>query len=406
MAQYDFKPECLEIINAQRTEFISLLLRQTSSLVDLGIMKPGSVNESDQYFWDIFTNNHIEIRANEKLTRHFILRKKEKLSKELQHPLYLSEIYSDLSEHTKNEYWKFVHGMFLLFESAHNNRSDAIINTLTDELEKAIKKDELLTEQNQIKPITRKKRISKREKNEEDISSYLNMDKINEIMTGFGINLDDPDAMNPSNLMTMMSKMIGQTSEENNPLKELGVKDDGDMSGLINELIPGAKSAKNDSLMESILSDITSSMSNLESADEVFDITSKIGLKYQDMVASGEADSTEIIGSLMGLMTDKKFTEQLNKIDLSKIKPEDMITKMISNVSPEMMNQLTGGTGEGLDLGNIGSLVSSVVGFSGGASQPSTIEQVPEPELTPEQLKELEEYYSNIQIDESQPEVD
>jgi hypothetical protein len=113
-------------------------------------------------------------------------------------------------------------------------------------------------------------------------------------------------------------------------------------------------------------------------------------------------------------MTDKKFTEELGKIDVSKIKPEDMMSKMMSEISPEMISQLTGGLGGngetgGLDLGNIGSLVSSVAGLAGtgSSSVQNSSTQEPEKELTPEQIRELEEYYSNINIDNSsQPELD
>jgi hypothetical protein len=88
---------------------------------------------------------------------------------------------------------------------------------------------------------------------------------------------------------------------------------------------------------------------------------------------------------------------------MSKIKPEEMVSKMMSEISPEMLSGLAGG--DGLDLGNIGSLVSSVAGLtSGSSSAPSSAVQE-EKELTPEQLKELEEYYSNIKVD-SQPELD
>jgi hypothetical protein len=210
--------------------------------------------------------------------------------------------------------------------------------------------------------------------------------------------------------MDIVGKMMENT--DSNPLAQLGLDEDMknlNMGNLLNQLMPGVADTKNETLMEALKSDITSTMGNLESADQVFELTKKLGEKYQNMIASGDLDPNEIVGSLMGLMTDKQFTEELSKIDVSKIKPEDMVTKMMSEVSPEMLGQLTGGAGlgglEGLDLGNIGSLVSSVAGLAGAGSNPSQVAAVPETELTSEQLNELEEYYNKIQV-ESQPELD
>ena len=59
-----------------------------------------------------------------------------KLAKELKTSLFMKDIYSDLMDQSKREYWKFVHTVFLIFETVHKEKNDAIINTLTSELEK------------------------------------------------------------------------------------------------------------------------------------------------------------------------------------------------------------------------------------------------------------------------------
>ncbi len=422
MKEYNFSPENIDDINTQKSNFFSELTEQLANLVDLGVYTYSTIDKVEKSFWKGFTANHLEIRTDERLVRHFILMKKEKLAKEIKTPLFGSEIYADLPEGCRKSYWKFVHTMFLLFETAHETKSQAIINTLTEELEKVLKVE--AEEQTLAVATSSRDELSKKLHNKlgrqaksrsHGANPLLNqahpsfdMSKLNSMMSSFGLDPSNPESLDPSKLMDVMGKLMSSDSSQPNPLEQLGLGSDMkdlDVGNLINQFMPGMADAKNEELMSSLMQDITSTMGNLESADQVFDTTKKLGLKYQELIASGKIDPSEIIGSLMGLMTDKNFNEQLGKIDMSKIKPEEMVAKMMSEISPEMLSGLTGGAGtSGLDLGNIGSLVSSVAGLAGGSSStvPSSTE---EKELSAEQLKELEEYYSNIQV-ESQPELD
>ena len=79
MKQYNFTPENIDEINTQKSEFFSLVSGQIANLVDLEVLKYSDLDLAEKDFWKVFTENHIEIRSNEKLVRHFILKKKEKL---------------------------------------------------------------------------------------------------------------------------------------------------------------------------------------------------------------------------------------------------------------------------------------------------------------------------------------
>jgi hypothetical protein len=175
-----------------------------------------------------------------------------------------------------------------------------------------------------------------------------------------------------------------------------------DMGKMLNTIMPGMETKKNDVLMNDLINDITSNMGNLESSDQVFEITKQLGEKYQKMIISGEIDSSEVIGSLMGLMTDKKFTEELSKIDMSKIKPEEMVSKMMENISPEMLGGLTNGN---MDLTNIGSLITGITGMAGNTGMLGKTgevkQEVEQKELTAEQLKEMEDYYSKLNLEDA-----
>ena len=432
MENYNFEPEDLDNINDKKSDFFAFVAENVKNFVDLGLMKYESLDSAEKSFWKVFTKNHQEIRTDEKLVRHFVLRKKEKLSKELVTPLFMGTLYSDLPDNVQKEYWKQMLGFFLVFELHHKSKSDVIINTLVPEIEKCVQEEqqilqdeldntqsESLVETNddvgkklraKLGRQARSRAPGSKSSAELNPNGGFDISKLNSMMASFGLDPSNPSSLDPSKLMDVVGKMMENTDPDSNPLAQLGLDEDMknlNMGNLLNQLMPGVTDTKNENLMEALKLDITSTMGNLESADQVFDLTKKLGEKYQNMITSGQLDPTEIVGSLMGLMSDKQFTEELSKIDVSKIKPEDMVTKMMSEVSPEMLGQLTGGAGlEGLDLGNIGSLVSSVAGLAGaGSNQTQTQTSLPETELTPEQLEELEEYYNKIQV-ESQPELD
>lgn len=425
MKHYNFSAENIDDINTQKSNFFSDVASQVTGLVDLGIFKFENLDLAEKSFWKIFTENHLEIRSDERLVRHFILRKKEKLSKELKTPLFMSDMYGDFPAVTTNEFWKFIHAMFLIFETSHESKSEAIVNTLAEELEKVLEKEQqalsnTTMESSGSKELGKKlhNKIGRKSRQRAGQEPQFDMSKLNSMMSSFGLDPSNPDSLDPSKLMGVMSKMMSSMDSDSgsNPLEQLGLGSDMkdiDMGNLLNQFMPGVSDSKNENLMSSLMSDITSTMGNLESADQVFDMTKQLGQKYQNMIMSGEVDPSEIVGSLMGLMTDKKFTEELGKIDVSKIKPEDMMSKMMSEISPEMIGQLTGGIGGGselggLDLGNIGSLVSTVTGLAGGSNASNPTSSVQEKELTPEQIKELEDYYNNLNLNTqpTEPELD
>ena len=415
---YNFTAENIDIINRQKSDFFSLISEQNESLIDLEVLSYKDFDIAEKNFWSIFVENHQEIRADIKLTRHFILKKKEKLVKELINcPLFMCNIYDDLLENSKLEYWKFVQTVFLLFETVHNEKNDAIINTLSSELEKLVQEEIYTKEKINITENPIKKNDSQNKT--ENVNDSFDMSKLGDLMNGLtGLNNGDFDM---SKLGNLMGGLGGSNNETNSgfDMSKIGELMQGltngsenmgdiDMAKMLNSFIPGIDGKKNESLMTNLMNDITGTMGNLESTEQVFEITKQLGEKYQKMITSGEIDPTEIVGSLMGLMTDKKFNEELTKIDMSKINPEEMVSKMMEKVSPDMLGEVmssVGSTNGNLDLANISSLISGVTSMSNTQTSKNKPETEESMKLTPEQIKEMEDYYSNIKID-SQLELD
>ena len=407
MQNYNFTPENIDDINGQKSEFFSLVLEQTEDLVNLGILSHNDFETADKLFWTKFIQNHEEIRSDIKLTRHFIIKKKDKLIKELKTSLFMSNIYDKFMDDTKSQYWKFVHTVFLLLESCHNEKNDAIINTLTGELAKLIKLEVVEERVETSGQESSKSSMSGRLKNKKlnKKQDELDMSKINDLLGG--MDMSKMGEMLGGMDMSKMGEMLGgmDMSKIGEMMKGIpgeNGSEDMDMSKMLSTIMPGMETKKNDILMNDLIHDITSNMGNLESSDQVFEITKQLGEKYQKMIISGEIDSSEVIGSLMGLMTDKKFTEELSKIDMSKIKPEEMMSKMMENISPEMLGGLTNGN---MDLTNIGSLITGITGMAGNTGMLGKTgevkQELEQKELTEEQLKEMEEYYSKLSLEDA-----
>ena len=373
MENYNFIPENIDDINAQTSIFFKLLKDQSNKLVEID---KKTLITLEKTLWSVFIQNHLEIRKDMRLTRHFILKKMNKLNKELKTELYMKNIYENLLDITQNEYWKFIHTLFILFETAHIQKDDAIINTIAAELLKL--ENEILDEK-----VNEEQRIV--------VKNNKTKKSLNNIMDNLGANSGDT--------MTKLLEMAANITNDKNEF---------DLSKMMKTFMPDMETKKNDSLMQDLMGDITSSMQNMENVNDVFDKTKKLGEKYQQMIAKGDLDAGEILGSLMGLMSDEKFSNELSKLDISKLNPQDMMSKMTSELAPELMKGMAGTDGN-LDIGSLLSNMSGlntkdgedtgITSLLSSLTNTTTDIKKEEVELTPEQLKEMEEYYLNTTTD-------
>lgn len=414
MENYNFTPENIDDINSQKITFFNLLQEQSKDLI---ILDNKIIKNLEKTLWTRFIQNHLEIRDDIKLTRHFILKKTSKLNKELKSELYMQEIYGKLLVSTQDAYWNFMLTIFLLFETAHINKNEAIINTVASEI---IKTENMSvnssicidSEKTDKKIVTRKKQKKP--------------DMLSQMMKNFG------DDFGPNGKMDM-TKIAEMASKLTNGNKDF------DLSKMINNFMPELGEKKNDALMNDMMTDITASMKGMENVDDVFNTTKKLGEKYQQMIVNGDVDPSEILSSLMGLMSNEKFSDELSNIDISKLKPEDMMAKMMGELSPEMMQSmsglmngvdgnsadssanigkllsnmtsLVGGSGGNADgeLGGLGDLISGLTSgnsemglgglLSGLTGETKQVTTTSTKELTTEQIQEMEEFYINTTID-------
>jgi hypothetical protein len=354
----------LELEIKDRIElFFKTLEEKTKNLVELELLDSNKITDLKKNLWDSFLKNHNDIRGNLKLVRYFILKKTDKLNKELKTKILLLELINELDDEMKDYLWNFLHVFFLFLENSHIETNTAIINTLADELQKY----ELKNKVEQVEQVKEREEIV-------SVKSEPNIKK-NDIL----------------NMMKMMTESLPPNMKEMVPdmeqmLNNLGGNEGNsenfDIKNIMKKLIPEGK--ENKDLMKNIINDIKVSMKDVKSADEIFDSTKKLGEKYQTLLSSGEIDSNEILSSLVGLISSDELTNELSSIDFSNLKPEDMIGKLMGEMN-------LANNGANMD---IASMISGLTNIT-----PSVQEIKQDTPLTPEQIKEMEEFYSNINLD-------
>lgn len=337
---YNFTEEIKTEIKNNLDKLIDNLILKNGSLVQFNYLTTEFLKNKYEIFDQEFRLNHNEIRQNIKKVRHFILKKKEKLKKELENPIFLLNIIDLLDNNDKKIIWDFLHLSFLLYENYHVNKNELIVNTLIEEINK---------------------------NKEEPINDTNFEDKMKEFMS----NITNPDTnIGIENLTDMFKNLTENNGEEP------------DLQKMLKGLIPNITENQNGELTKEIISDIKDSLSNTSNVDDIFNSTKKLGEKYKDMITSGQINTSEILSSLIGLIDNTELKDELSNIDLSNMpKPE------------EMLNKLVGDMPENFNIGNMISALSQ--GKNGNnESEKNNNETI----LTDKQIKEMEEYYEKIKI--------
>jgi hypothetical protein len=292
MDNYNFTQEIINDIETNLESLINNLITKNISLKEFNLIDNDFLKDKFNYFDKNFRLIHEEIRGNIKKVRHFILRKKEKLNKELTSPLIFLNILDILDETDRKTIWDFLHLSFLIYENYHINKNDLIVNTLIEEINK-----------NKTEKI-----------DEENIQ-----DKFKDMLSNLGSNKDIEN-------LTSMFKNFADT--EGKP----------DLQKMFKSFLPNMNTNVNDNLTKELIMDIKKSLSNTSNADDIFNSTKQLGEKYQEMISSGKIDTSEIISSLVGLIDNTELSNELSSMDLSNMpKPEEMLNKLVGEM-PENFN--------------------------------------------------------------------
>lgn len=339
MLNYTFTQDVETEINNKTSEIIKLLNYEG---------KPEDVKENFKLF-------HSNTRSHSKVVKHILHNKLNKLLNDI-NDLKL-EIIIPFEDYLKNnnhetKIWDYIIVMYMLYENSIENSDSEILTAYIN-------------------------RIIKNNQNND--SESTNISGLPDLSNISGL----PDLSNISGLPDLTNLMQGIN---------------------IPELMKGFKSDQVDNnLLSTIISDIKTNLNtNGDNVDNLFNSAIDIGKKYQNMIVNGEISLDKLMGSMVGMLSNpdelKKTVEDINIDKLPN--PEKIMNKLMSEMGGEnstigpiidkFKNMINNGnnSSDGFDpLKMVTSILNN-----------TSTDDTDNVGLTDEQIKEMEEFYSNLNI--------
>lgn len=332
--EYNLSSEVLSEITNKKEELAS----------QLGETIPDVILEEMKQF-------HLKTRNDKTVVKHFIHKKEKKIyNEDFCLPLieYLNKYEGD--EGKTDMIWQFLHIIYMLLENAYHDSNNEILAALINKIEL-----------------------------HDNLHSASNESKA-----------ELPDNVTPPDLEKLTSLM----SDLNMIMKSQGLD-------LPNMMQPSDVSL-NKNILKDIIKDVKENITkNGDDLDNLIESTKEIGKKYEEKITSGELTLNELVSSMMGIMTDpNELKETFNDIDPSKLPdPEKIINKMMSQLGKDTL--------PANETAEMSSLMNSLINGQKADFNPMKLlervvadmknVQAEEP-LTDEQLKEMEEFYSKINL--------
>lgn len=377
-------------------------------------------------FYSKMIKSHIEIRKDTaKKARYFILKKTQKLNTECKNKLPEIDNIENLSTETRSNYWETVHQIYMLLESEQHDKDEAVINTIGIGLERlTIEKQEnlVLIEKNLEKErIKNNKKIQKINKKIDEIS-IPNSSELIEKATSAIDTISNPEVADL--VKTFLNTGAEHTKDFNiNGMMKKALNENSQYNSIIIALLDGYNSTNGDFSMENMTSIINNINQTVDvSKPEISILTEKlfqdfvyiyekkagkpkkiivrfdeIVSKYTKLVKGNIVQITELLTCVWKIANDEEkrtFIESMNNDDINSV----VIKKLIKKYIPEeMLNKLPVDPDAIIDMFFTGDMVNLSSMLDSAKNWVSTINQeTPEPQLTDEQMAELEEYYDKV----------
>jgi hypothetical protein len=176
-----------------------------------------------------------------------------------------------------------------------------------------------------------------------------------------------------------------------------------DILGSITKNMDIDPSKANTTFINDIMDDIKTNINNSEGIDDLFNSTKNIGEKYKNMFEDGKFNMNDLMSSMMNIMSNpKNISETIKDIDVKKLPDMNSImNKLVTEVqsSDDIKNMMNSDMLKNMNFDpnnkdfNPMDIISNMMN---GVSNKETDEnQAP---LTEEQIIEMENFYSNLNI--------
>jgi hypothetical protein len=162
-------------------------------------------------------------------------------------------------------------------------------------------------------------------------------------------------------------------------------------------------SKANSTFIHDIMDDIKTNINNSDSVDDLFNSTKNIGEKYKTMFEDGKISMNDLMSSMMNIMSNpKNISETIKDIDVKKIPDMNSImNKLVTEVksNDEIKNMMNSDMLKNMNFNpsnkdfNPMDIISNMM-----SSTSNNVTNVNESPLTNEQITEMENFYSNLNI--------
>jgi hypothetical protein len=163
-------------------------------------------------------------------------------------------------------------------------------------------------------------------------------------------------------------------------------------------------SKANTSFINDIMDDIKTNINNSDGVDDLFNSTKNIGEKYKNMFEDGKITMNDLMSGMMNIISNpKNITESIKDIDVKKLPDMNSIMNKLAtevNSNDEIKNMMNSDMFKNMKFDpnnkefNPMDIISNMM--SGMSNNDST--NINESPLTNEQIAEMENFYSNLNI--------
>lgn len=301
-----------------------------------------------------FERFHSGTREHEDVVRYFIKRREVKLFQkliEMNMSMPLRDVLDD-------RVWNYLHLMYLLYENAHTSSKPEVQAFLLKVLEQ---KDM------ELKPPAELEKMLKTVMSDSGIGDILSS------LTGGGGEKGLGD----------MLKSLTEKLGDSELMKNINLDDPSKtMENIMSSTGVKMDAPSDPNLIKNIIDDIAGNIKESGSdITKLMENTKNMGMKYQEQIAKGDLKVEDMMGSLMGVLQDpSKLVDSMKDMDIKNLPdPQKLLSGLLGGIDTDTNN-----------------IMSQVLGaFENKQAGEASADKAP---LTEDQLKELEEFYSNLSL--------
>lgn len=347
--EYNFTEDIIDVIK-QKTSDLFNKLDKLSVIQD---------ETHYQHFLEDFKLFHNNTRNNIPLLKYIIHKKIDKIDESDNIILF-----KELKEFENNEeiielIWDYIYSVYLLHEYALEEPNKEILTVLINKL-------------------------NKNNKDNADNTDNIDNTESNSLVVVEKNNLDE-DNMFEELQNNKEYKMF------NNILESMAKNMDIDTS------------SANTNFINDIMEDIKTNINNSENVDDLFNSTKNISEKYKNMFEDGKLTMNDLMSGMMNIISNpKNITESIKDINVKKLPDINSIMNKLAsevNTNDELKNMINSDMFKNMKLDpnnkdfNPMDLISNMM----NSETNNTTDKTDTP-LTSEQIVEMENFYSNLNI--------